>query len=405
MYSTHFLGRQPIVDAKENLVGYELLFRSSPVNAAHVVDDFAATATVIRHAFVDLGVAEVLGDRQGYINVDEQLLMSDLINVLPHHTVVLEILETVRASPALLARLAELRQRGFRLALDDLVTLSSDKQALLDYVDIVKIDLSLVELAKLPALLQALDGFNGALLAEKVDSPDQFETCRQLGFTLFQGYFFAHPTVIHSRQVRPKVSVLLRLLGLILSDAETDALEEAFKSAPDIALMLLRLTSTAAMAGKSAVTSIRQAILLLGRDKIKRWTLLLMFASSLPHKGATVQHNPLLELAATRGRIMELLAQSLRPEARQLAEQAFMVGILSLIDALMLRPKAELIPQLPVDPIIQEAVLDGRHILGEWLRVTVSLEDESTVQPAGYDAELLTRIETESLDWVKRMWS
>jgi EAL and modified HD-GYP domain-containing signal transduction protein len=82
-----------------------------------------------------------------------------------------------------------------------------------------------------------------------------------------------------------------------------------------------------------------------------------------------------------------------------------MVGILSLIDALMLRPKTELIPQLPVAPVIKEAVLDGRHILGEWLKVTVSLEDESTVQPAGYDAELLTRIETESLDWVKRMWS
>lgn len=144
MYSTHYLGRQPIVDARENLVGYELLFRSSPVNAAHVVDDFAATATVIRHAFVDLGVAEVLGDRLGYINVDEQLLMSDLINVLPHDTVVLEILETVRATPALLVRLAELRQRGFRMAMDDLVSLTSDKRALLDYVDVVKIDLSQV---------------------------------------------------------------------------------------------------------------------------------------------------------------------------------------------------------------------------------------------------------------------
>ncbi|WP_024304520.1 EAL and HDOD domain-containing protein [Pseudogulbenkiania sp. MAI-1] len=404
MYSTHFLGRQPIVDAKENLVGYELLFRSSPVNAAHVVDDFAATATVIRHAFVDLGVAEVLGDRQGYINVDEQLLMSDLINVLPHDTVVLEILETVRPKPALLARLADLRQRGFRLAMDDLGTLDDDRRALLEYVDIVKIDLSLVELSALPALLKSLEDFRGTLLAEKVDNPEQFETCRLLGFKLFQGYFFAHPTVIHSRQVRPKVSVLLRLLGLILSDAETDALEEAFKSAPDIALMLLRLTSTAALADKSAVTSIRQAILLLGRDKIKRWTLLLMFATAVPQSDK-VRHNPLLELAATRGRIMERLAQCLRPDAPLLAEQAFMVGILSLIDALMLRPKAELIPQLPVDQNIKEAVLDGRHILGEWLRVTVSLEDENTVQPAGYDAELLTRIETESLDWVKRMWA
>lgn len=404
MYSTHFLGRQPIVDAKENLVGYELLFRSSPVNAAHVVDDFAATATVIRHAFVDLGVAEVLGDRQGYINVDEQLLMSDLINVLPHDTVVLEILETVPAKPTLLERLAELRQRGFRLAMDDLVTLNSDKRALLDYVDIVKIDLSLIELAALPALLKSLADFHVTLLAEKVDNPEQFETCRQLGFTLFQGYFFAQPTVIHSRQVRPKASVLLRLLGLILSDAETNALEEAFKSAPDIALMLLRLTSTAVMADKSAVTSIRQAILLLGRDKIKRWTLLLIFATTVPPSDK-VRHNPLLELAATRGRIMERLAQSQRPEAPLLAEQAFMVGILSLIDALMLRPKAELIPQLPVDPLIKEAVLDGQHILGEWLKVAVSLEDESTVQPAGYDAELLTCIETEALDWVKRMWS
>ncbi|RMC94244.1 EAL domain-containing protein [Aquitalea palustris] len=402
MYSTRYLGRQPIVDANQQLVAYELLFRSSQANVARVDDDVMATTAVIRHAFVDLGVGEVLGDRLGFINVSETLLMDDLLDVLPCDKVVLEILETVKVTPPLLARLAELRHKGFRLAMDDVVELDADRLALLPLVDIVKIDLVALSLLQLRQLVAELASFPGILLAEKVDTVEQFELCRELGIQWFQGYFFARPTVLSTRQANASQHAMLSLLGLLMSDADNDELSQALKLAPDVVLMLMKLSSTASAATRRPVSSVSEAIMLLGRAKIKRWSMLLLFASNATD--VQPQRNPLLELAATRGRIMELLAEACYPERRDVRESAFMIGMLSLVDVLVQQPKAEVIASLPIEDSLKEAVLEGRHVLGELLRVALSLEDDAVPHPAGYDPEVLMRVETQALDWVNSMW-
>jgi len=402
MYSTRYLGRQPIVDANQQLVAYELLFRSSQANVARVDDDVMATTAVIRHAFVDLGVGEVLGDRLGFINVSETLLMDDLLDVLPCDKVVLEILETVKVTPPLLARLAELRRKGFRLAMDDVVELDADRLALLPLVDIVKIDLVALSLLQLRQLVAELASFPGILLAEKVDTVEQFELCRELGIQWFQGYFFARPTVLSTRQANASQHAMLSLLGLLMSDADNDELSQALKLAPDVVLMLMKLSSTASAATRRPVSSVSEAIMLLGRAKIKRWSMLLLFASNATD--VQPQRNPLLELAATRGRIMELLAEACYPERRDVRESAFMIGMLSLVDVLVQQPKAEVIASLPIEDSLKEAVLEGRHVLGELLRVALSLEDDAVPHPAGYDPEVLMRVETQALDWVNSMW-
>ncbi len=402
MYSTRYLGRQPIVDANQQLVAYELLFRSSQANVARVDDDVMATTAVIRHAFVDLGVGEVLGDRLGFINVSETLLMDDLLDVLPCDKVVLEILETVKVTPPLLARLAELRRKGFRLAMDDVVELDADRLALLPLVDIVKIDLVALSLLQLRQLVAELTSFPGILLAEKVDTVEQFELCRELGIQWFQGYFFARPTVLSTRQANASQHAMLSLLGLLMSDADNDELSQALKLAPDVVLMLMKLSSTASAATRRPVSSVSEAIMLLGRAKIKRWSMLLLFASNATD--VQPQRNPLLELAATRGRIMELLAEACYPERRDVRESAFMIGMLSLVDVLVQQPKAEVIASLPIEDSLKEAVLEGRHVLGELLRVALSLEDDAAPHPAGYDPEVLMRVETQALDWVNSMW-
>lgn len=402
MYSTRYLGRQPIVDANQQLVAYELLFRSSHANVARVNDDVMATTAVIRHAFVDLGVGEVLGDRLGFINVSETLLMDDLLDVLPCDKVVLEILETVKVSPPLLERLAQLRQKGFRLAMDDVIELDADRLALLPLVDIVKIDLVALSLLQLRQLVADLAGFPGILLAEKVDTVEQFELCRELGIQWFQGYFFARPTVLSTRQANASQHAMLSLLGLLMSDADNEELAQALKLAPDVVLMLMKLSSTASLATRRPVSSVQEAIMVLGRAKIKRWSMLLLFASNATN--VEPQRNPLLELAATRGRIMELLAEACYPERRDVQESAFMIGMLSLVDVLVQQPKAEAIASLPIEESLKEAVLEGRHLLGELLQVAESLENEATPHPKGYDPEMLLRVETQALDWVNSMW-
>lgn len=402
MYSTRYLGRQPIVDANQQLVAYELLFRSSQANVARVDDDVMATTAVIRHAFVDLGVGEVLGDRLGFINVSETLLMDDLLDVLPCDKVVLEILETVQVTPPLLARLAELRQKGFRLAMDDVVELDADRRALLPLVDIVKIDLVALSLLQLRQLVADLASFPGILLAEKVDTVEQFELCRELGIQWFQGYFFARPTVLSTRQANASQHAMLSLLGLLMSDADNEELAQALKMAPDVVLMLMKLSSTASVATRRPVASVSEAIMLLGRAKIKRWSMLLLFASHATD--VQPQRNPLLELAATRGRIMELLAEACYPQRPDVRDSAFMIGMLSLVDVLVQQPMAEVIASLPIEDSLKEAVLEGRHVLGELLRVTLSMEDDAVPHPAGYDPEVLLRVETQALDWVNGMW-
>ena len=196
--SSRYLGRQAIVDRQQQLVAYELLFRSSPANFALVRDDLLASAEVLRNAFGELGSADVLGQFPGFINASADLLQDAILDQLPAERLVLEILETVTVTEALLQRMALLRQRGFRLALDDVIHLGPDQTAMLPLVDIVKVDVAAVETERLPALMAQLSDFDGTLLAEKVDSREQFERCRDLGFHWFQGYFHGRPVVLSS---------------------------------------------------------------------------------------------------------------------------------------------------------------------------------------------------------------
>jgi c-di-GMP-related signal transduction protein len=182
-----FLGRQPILDREQQLFAYELLFRNSASNAADVTDGIQATATVIVNAFAELGIAAALGNYRGFINVDEAFLFSDLLELLPRQSVVLEILETVPPSPAVIERCHALKAAGFSLALDDVIQLDPAFAELLALVEIIKVDIHALSDAELNQLVTTLKPLGKQLLAEKVDSREKMEACLKLGFSLFQG--------------------------------------------------------------------------------------------------------------------------------------------------------------------------------------------------------------------------
>ena len=187
-----FLARQPILDRREDLVAYELLFRHAAVGPADVVDDLAATAAVIEHSTA-LGLQNVIGSALGFVNVDEAVLMSEIVEFLPADKVVLEILETVVASAALITRVAELAAMGYTFALDDVVTHSEHLAGLLPHVKIIKIEVTGMATTQLQALSHAFKTAGKILLAEKVETVGEFEICMTLGFDYFQGYYFARP--------------------------------------------------------------------------------------------------------------------------------------------------------------------------------------------------------------------
>ncbi len=366
-----FLGRQPILDREQRLFAYELLFRNGQRNAADVTDGVQATATVIANAFSELGIEAALGTHRGFINVDEQFLFSDMLELLPRHAVVLEILETVPPTEAVIERCTALKAAGFTLALDDVIQLQPEYAELLELVEIVKVDIQPLSRVELMQLTMKLKPKGKTLLAEKVDSREQMEQCLKLGFTLFQGYYFAKPTIIAGKKLDHSQLALMKLMGLLLGDADTAELEAALKPEPGLTVNLLRLTNSVGAGCTERITSLGHAITVLGRRQLQRWLQLLVFASG--KAGGT--DNPLLAMAATRGRLMELLAAELQPGDSQLADQAFMVGIMSLMPALVDMPIAEVIAPLGLTGAVHDALCAGSGTLGALLQIAESSED------------------------------
>ncbi|PKO87193.1 MAG: diguanylate phosphodiesterase [Betaproteobacteria bacterium HGW-Betaproteobacteria-12] len=397
-----FLGRQPILDREQQLYAYELLFRSSCRNAATVTDGVQATATVIANAFAELGVEAALGNCRGFINVDEQFLFSDMLELLPRHAVVLEILETVPPSTAVIERCKTLKAAGFMLALDDVIQLEPAYADLLALVEIVKVDIQPLSRVQLMQLVMQLKPLGKQLLAEKVDSREQMEQCLKLGFSLFQGYYFAKPTIIAGRKLDHSQLSLMRLMGLLLADADSDQLEEALKSEPALTVNLLRLTNSVGCGSSETITSLRHAIAVLGRRQLQRWLQLLVFASGKANGPA----NPLLLLAATRGRLMELLAGELRPDDKSFADQAFMAGIMSLMPGLMNLPIGEIIAPLGLADTLRDALCDGSGTLGSLLQLAECSECDDLAHLAeqlarlpGLSPKALNRAQTGALQW------
>ena len=397
-----FLGRQPILDREQRLFAYELLFRNGQRNAAEVTDGVRATATVIANAFSELGVEAALGNCRGFINVDEEFLFSDMLELLPRHAVVLEILETVPPTPAVVERCTALKAAGFTLALDDVIQLEPEFADLLALVDVVKVDIQPLSRIQLMQLVIKLKPMGKQLLAEKVDSREQMEQCLKLGFSLFQGYYFAKPTIIAGKKLDHSQVSLMKLMGLLLGDADTAAIEEALKPEPGLTVNLLRMTNSVGSGTTETITSLRHAITVLGRRQLQRWLQLLVFASG---KGAG-SNNPLLLLAATRGRLMELLAGEQRPADNNFADQAFMTGIMSLMPALVSLPIEEIIAPLGLADSMRDALCGGSGPLGALLRLAEGSESgDLDVLPRllgdlpGLGPKALNRAQTQALQW------
>ena len=226
---------------------------------------------MLSHVFGELGVAAALAPRKGFVNIDEALLLGDALEFLPKNQIVLELLETVPITPRVIDRVHELHAAGFTIALDDFASDVDSYTPILDCVAIAKVDLLSVDDTALQEVAGRLRQWPLRLLAEKVVSREQAERCMALGFDLFQGYYFARPVMIEGRKLLPSEIALMELLGLVVADAESRAIEDLFKRHPDLSLNLLRLSNSVGVAARREITSLRQAITLLGRRQIQRW--------------------------------------------------------------------------------------------------------------------------------------
>ena len=369
-----YLGRQPVLDRNQALFGYEMLFRQAPGELGEPASELASSASVIAHA-AQLGLDRVIGDALGFLRADAAVLDSDIFAFLPRDKVVLELTDSLPASPALLARIAELRTHGFRFALSGVLTAAQAEsdavQAMLPLVEFIKLDVARMPLSALMTLAPRLRTQQKRLIAHNVDSHAEYQSCMELGFDYFQGYFFAKPVMISGRKLSPSQLAIMDMMALVTSDADNAVIERAVKKDITLALNLLRLVNTPAVGARQRIESLTQAVTILGRRQLQRWLQIMLYAE--PGRGGQ-KLTPLLMLATTRAKLLELLALRLQPAQRHLADVAFTVGIMSLMDTLFGMPMAAILEQIPVSDEISDALLERRGFFGDLLRLAESIE-------------------------------
>lgn len=391
------LARQPIFDGNMKVVAYELLCRNSDLKFIATTDGDAASSQVLLNAFTELSIDDVVGDHRAFVNFTRTLLSSP--PPFSRQKLVIEVLEGQQVDAAMLFSLKQLRDQGYTIALDDF-ELSSETEGLVPYADIIKLDVLALSPEKLLTHVEQLKALGITLIAEKVETYEMFEKCKTLGFDLFQGYFLAKPRVISGRKISEnKQSVLQLLSALHDANAPIDKIERMIARDTLLSFKLLRLVNSAAFGLSRNVESLRQAIMLLGLNKLRNWVNLLALSnlSGKPHE--------LSITALTRARMCEMIATKINQRSRP--DSYFTVGLLSTLDAFLDAPLEELLRNLSLSEQLNQAMLkhsgpEGMvlaivqmHEQGRWQDIDWDHLDEMGINP-----EILAEIYIDALRWV-----
>jgi len=402
-----YLGRLPILDSKQNLVAFELLFRSDQNNTVTVTDNSAASANVIIDTYGQLGIENVIGKRRGFIKVDTELLMHDAICMLPKKHVVLEILRSVEINDAIIHRCTFLKQKGYQLALSNVVQLDKRFDRIMPLINVVKINITALKQNDLISLIRKLKRSPVLFLAEKVENQEIARNCIALNFQMLQGFYFAKPEIISGKRIDPSKLSLLKLLLLVVKDSDVTEIENELKYQPGLSYNLLRMVNSAASGMPSTINSIKRAIMILGRKQLQRWIQILLYAAKQKDGSAS---DALMQTATVRGKLLEFIAIADRPHDKNHHDRAFMVGTLSLLDTLLGIEMSELVSSLSIQKDMSDALLNRRGYLGRQLELIEAHEKGEFKKVSSMLAELgflsiseFTRMELEAAAWANRI--
>ncbi len=388
-----YIGRQPIYDRDLSVVAYELLYRDGLDNRAEFEDGEHASTQVIINTFMELGLESIVGSSPAYINLPRAFFVGAHPLPFTSEQVVLELLENIAADPLTLSGVARLRHEGFKIALDDFEH-DEARLPLLEHADVVKIDLTLTAREQLPELLADYQGRGLKVLAEKVESQEAYQYCHDLGFDLFQGYFFCEPKIISGKPLPSNRLAIMNLLSKVQDPkVQVAELESLISKNVTLSYRLLRYINCATFALRREVDSIHQAILLLGLINIKNWLSLMLMS-----KSSTDKPRELMTTALLRARFCELLVAERRGLNR---EQGFTVGLFSVLDALMDQPMDELLDAMPLSTEIKLALIDHEGAMGQMLAGVTAYErgDYVLLKELGVDISGYRSHYLEALTW------
>ncbi|MFO1465981.1 MAG: HDOD domain-containing protein [Steroidobacteraceae bacterium] len=360
-----FIGRQPILDVQGRLFGYELLCRDADGRPAIIGNGDRESTRMLLDAIFNVGIERLTHSHHAFINMTRTLIMSELIESLPPQNIVLEVLESVEVDDALLHRLARLREQRFTIALDDYI-INESTEPLLDFADIVKLDVRALDAAGLRAHVLAIKSRNITLLAEKVETREEHAQFLAMGFDLFQGYYFARPELYSAQVLQPnRLNVLELLARLAEPDVSITDLAPLIRNDVAMSIAILRSANSAGTGLRARVESIERAVIALGLRTIQNWAALIALSrlNSRPSE--------LLTMVLVRARTCELLAAA---AGRKNPAAYFTVGLFSLLDVMMETPMNELLDKLPLAEEIKAALREHAGDLGRALDCVISME-------------------------------
>ena len=395
--ATAQVARQPIFNGKLEIIGYELLYRAPGATSAQISDATAATATVIVAAAMDIGLSQLVGDKPAYINFPHALLINPRPLPMQPKRIVVEVLEDVKPDREVLAGLATLRQQGYRIALDDYSD-RAGSSALLQAADIVKIDIQEYSSARLKECVERLRPSGRELIAEKVETWEQFSLCRPLGFEGYQGYLLERPQTVSAQRVpTSRLATLKLMIELNDPDVALPKIERMIAGDVGMSYRLLRCINSSFYHLPRVVSSVRQAVVLIGLNELRK------LCAAVTLAGFDDQPGYIPVQALVRAKMCEDLcvAAGLRG-----SEAYFMTGLLSLVDVLLQLPLREALGQLPLSAQVHSALLEHKGSLGEALHCALGYEraewDDATFMSLSPAA--IADIYRQAVVWADTAW-
>lgn len=390
-----FVARQPIYNRQLEVFAYELLFRNGVNNYAVFDDADQATSQVILNTFMEIGLEKIVGEKMAFINLTRMFILGSYLFPFPQTRIGLEILEDIRIDASIIESIRKLSAQGYLIVLDDFVYHEA-LCPLVEMADIIKLDILALGRSGVSDHMEILKKYGIEMLAEKVETQDDFEFCKKLGFHYFQGYFFCQPHVIKGQRIPVNRLATLQILsklqdpGIDMQELETLVSQDASMS-----YKLLRYVNSSIYSLPNRVESIGQALTILSQQGLKAWASLIALSSidDKPHE--------LLQTALMRAKMCELIAIAMKYNNK---EFFFTVGLFSVLDALVDVPMRKLLNSLPVSTDISQALLQHQGVLGEALQCVLAYErgDWDNVTCFGLARNQITHAYLDAVSWADK---
>ena len=398
-----YVARQPIFDKSGETVAYELLYRDNEHNFYNnSLSDTVATSVLLLNSYLNFGMTLLTDNKKGFINFGPNLILDDIPKLLSKERVVIELLESVKPDMQLIRKLKELKSLGYIIALDDYL-ISYPYDELFDLCDIIKVDFIGNSEAQLRHIIKKLLPKNKILLAEKIETKEQFTWASQNGFEFFQGYFFARPVIMKNKKLE---STSIRYIQILeeLSHAVPDykKITDIIETEVSLTYKLLKLVNSS-FSLVDNISSIQHCISILGIDAFEKW-----FTLATIHQLGSNKSSELVKLSMIRMKFMETIGES--SIFKQHIHALRLIGVLSAIDALLQRSMSDIVVELPIDKNIKDTLLGYATLYSSVFNIVLCYErgefDEAKkiAQIIKLDFNLFPEIYYASVTWAERLF-